>query len=232
MRAVQRKLLNVFLSLVLVLAIYNLTIETRAGPKGPRLHRSERLPSISVPGRKSDHNPPTTLSESAELAFHAGPYFHYPVSSFIPLPTGSVVHVPKIQCDFESQNATARAVREKRLGIVKEALGHSWQGYRKHAWLYDEVAPVSGGHRNTFGGWAASLVDGLDTLWITGMHEEFAEAVAAAAKINFNTTEHLPLNVFETTIRYLGGFLGAYDVSDGKYPVLLQKAREVGEVSG
>jgi hypothetical protein len=231
MRAAQRKLLNLFLSLVLLLAIYNLTIGPRAGPKRPPLHGSERPPSVSLPGRKSDQNPSRTPSVSAESAFQAGPYFHYPVSSFIPLPTGSVVHVPKIQYDFESENAAARAARETRLGIVKEALVHSWQGYRKHAWLYDEVAPVSGGHRNTFGGWAATLVDGLDILWITGMHEEFAEAVAAAAKINFNTTEHLPLNVFETTIRYLGGFLGAYDVSDGKYPVLLQKAREVGEVS-
>jgi Glycosyl hydrolase family 47 len=230
MRATPRKLLNVFLSVVLLLAVYNLTITTRRAPKQPLLQSWELLQSASGPGRKADHIASNAVSKGANSAFHVGPYFHYPVSSFIPLPTGSPIDVPKIQYNFKPEGVAVRAVREKRLSLVKEALVHSWQGYRKHAWLYDEVAPVSGGYRTTFGGWAASLVDSLDTLWITGMHEEFAEAVAAAARINFNTTEHLPLNVFETTIRYLGGFLGAYDVSNEKYPVLLQKAIEVGEV--
>lgn len=40
------------------------------------------------------------------------------------------------------------------------------------------------------------------------VHEEFTEAVAAAAKINFSTMEHLPLNVLETTARDPGGLLG------------------------
>ena len=116
------------------------------------------------------------------------------------------------------------------MAAVREALGHSWKGYEEHAWLFDEVAPISGGYRTTIGGWAASIVDSLDTLWIMGMQAEFEEAVSTAATIDFSTTKHLPLNVFETTIRYLGGFLGAYDVSNGKYPVLLEKAKEVGEV--
>ena len=231
MRAARRKLLNIFLSLVLLLAIYNLTITTRGGPRLAPLNSSSRSSSASGPRRNSDHKSPNTPSASANSAFHTGTYFHYPVSSFIPLPTGAAIDVPRIQHVFKPEDTAARAVREKRLGIVKEALVHSWQGYRKHAWLYDEVAPISGSYRTTIGGWAASLVDSLDTLWIMGLHEEFEEAVAAASKIDFDKTEHLPLNVFETTIRYLGGFLGAYDVSGGTYPVLLQKAREVGEVS-
>ncbi|KAK1762741.1 glycoside hydrolase, partial [Phialemonium atrogriseum] len=39
--------------------------------------------------------------------------------------------------------------------------------------------PVSGGRRNSFGGWVATLVDSLDTIWIIGMRTEFHEAVAA-----------------------------------------------------
>lgn len=35
--------------------------------------------------------------------------------------------------------------------------------------------------------------------------------------------------MFESTIRYLGGLLGAYDISEGKYPKLLEKADELGE---
>ncbi len=35
--------------------------------------------------------------------------------------------------------------------------------------------------------------------------------------------------MFETTIRYLGGLLSAYELSGQKFPVLLQKAKEVAD---
>ena len=34
-------------------------------------------------------------------------------------------------------------------------------------------------------------------------------------------------SVFETTIRYIGGLLSAYELSGKKYPALLTKAEEV-----
>jgi mannosyl-oligosaccharide alpha-1,2-mannosidase len=96
--------------------------------------------------------------------------------------------------------------------------------------MRDEVIPVSGGWRNTFGGWAATMVDALDTLWIMGMKDEFEMAVGVLKDIDFSTTESMILNIFETNIRYLGGLLAAYDISEGKYPILLDKAVEVGEL--
>lgn len=36
-------------------------------------------------------------------------------------------------------------------------------------------------------------------------------------------------SVFETTIRYLGGLLSAYEQSNFQFPILLQKAKEVGD---
>jgi mannosyl-oligosaccharide alpha-1,2-mannosidase len=63
-----------------------------------------------------------------------------------------------------------------------------------------------------------------------GMHDEFKIAVQAIQQIDFSTCALDLLNVFETTIRYLGGFLSAYDLSDGKYPILLQKATEMGDM--
>ena len=51
--------------------------------------------------------------------------------------------------------------------------------------MKDEVAPISGGSRTTFGGWAATLVDTLDTLWIMDMKSEFDEAVAAVDTLDF-----------------------------------------------
>lgn len=63
-----------------------------------------------------------------------------------------------------------------------------------------------------------------------GMLDDFEEAVPEVGNINFNITEMDTLNLFETTIRYLGGLPGAYDLSDAKYPILLEKAKELGNM--
>lgn len=148
----------------------------------------------------------------------------------VSVPTEAALPIPRVQFSFDAEDTRSKDVREHRQQVVKEAFTHSWNGYKKHAWLKDEVVPVTGGYRCTFGGWGATLVDTLDTLWIMGMKEDFEEAVAAVSTIDFSVVEQSPLNIFETTIRYLGGLLGAFDVSDGKYPVLLAKATEVGEI--
>ncbi|KAK4998137.1 glutamine-dependent NAD(+) synthetase [Elasticomyces elasticus] len=114
--------------------------------------------------------------------------------------------------------------------MVRESFLHSWEGYKQHAWLQDEVTPLYGTYNNGFGGWGATLVDTLDTLWIMGLKKEFVVVLAALKKINFSSTPLDTVNVFETTIRYLGGFLSAYDISGAKYPALLEKAVEPGEM--
>ncbi|EXJ94169.1 hypothetical protein A1O1_02562 [Capronia coronata CBS 617.96] len=155
-----------------------------------------------------------------------------PIHNFIPLPSPPAgATLPRIQHDFnQHESETARRTRHARLDSIRSAMVHSWTGYRSKAWLHDELAPVTGGYRTTFNGWAATLIDSLDTLWIMGLKADFEEAVAAVAAIDFDTPAHLPINVFETTIRYLGGLLGAYDVSNGQYPTLLTKAKDVGDM--
>lgn len=154
---------------------------------------------------------------------------HYPVKEFIELPTGGASSIPKIQYDFPKEKASDRRTRQERQSAVKEAFLHAWTGYKTHAWLKDEVSPISGGYVNSFSGWAATLVDTLDTLLIMGLDDEFQLALDAIDQIDFTTTTDKSINVFETTIRYMGGFLAAYDLSDGKYPILLKKATEVGD---
>lgn len=154
---------------------------------------------------------------------------HYPATSIWPLPTGKPVRFPKVQAaKFPTESVENRAERDFRRDAVKEAFSKCWQSYKAHAWLSDELTPITGQSRNTFGGWGATLVDSLDTLWIMGMRAEFEEAVGAAVTIDFTKSQHEEVNVFETTIRYLGGFLAAYDQSGD--PRLLRKANEVGEM--
>jgi mannosyl-oligosaccharide alpha-1,2-mannosidase len=153
---------------------------------------------------------------------------HYPVTSMSPLPTDKPLHLPPIQRVFPGETPEEVQTRLERQAAVKAVFTRCWESYKKLAWTSDELTPISGGARDTFGGWGATLVDSLDTLWIMGMRDEFALAVDAAVNISFETTTLQEINVFETNIRYLGGYLAAYDLSgDGR---LLRKAKEVGDM--
>lgn len=157
---------------------------------------------------------------------------HYPLAAkdLIHLPTGTPKKMPRIQFEFPVESEEARSIREERRDKVRDEFLHAWNGYKQYAWGHDEVGPVKGGYRDPFCGWAATMVDSLDTLWIMGLKDEFEEALESVEKIDFTTSPKSSIPVFETTIRYLGGLLAAYDISDAKYPVLLNKATELGEI--
>jgi mannosyl-oligosaccharide alpha-1,2-mannosidase len=152
----------------------------------------------------------------------------YPVEKFQRLPQRTPHELPKIQHDFGWEGFAAKRLRESRLRTVRESFAHAWKGYRKYAWMGDEVGPLTGESHATFGNWSATLVDSLDTLWIMGFKKEFDEAVDAVAAINFEESTSETLSVFETTIRYLGGLLSAYDLSGRT--ILLKKALELGNM--
>ena len=155
---------------------------------------------------------------------------HFPVTSTIELPEGSPKPIPKIQHEFATETEEERVTRDYRLDSVKGEFLHAWKGYRDNAWLNDELTPLSGESKNPFCGWAATLVDSLDTLWIMGLTEEFENAVKAVETIDFTTSIRHDIPLFETVIRYLGGLVAAYDVSGGKYKTLLDKAVELADI--
>ncbi|EDU47131.1 alpha-mannosidase IC [Pyrenophora tritici-repentis] len=155
----------------------------------------------------------------------------HPVESYTSLPTERPSSLPAVQHVFRKEPAKAREQRAARQEAVKEVFKRCWGSYRDLAWMKDELAPISGSSKNTFGGWGATLVDSLDTLWIMDMKDEFSDAVDAAVGIDFGPRGSDDVNMFETIIRYLGGFIAAYDVSDCKDARLLQKAIEVGDMA-
>ncbi|KAI5358708.1 putative glycoside hydrolase family 47, six-hairpin glycosidase-like superfamily [Septoria linicola] len=154
---------------------------------------------------------------------------HYPVQDQHVIPAAAPLFgsIPKIQHDF-SESPQQLATNKQRLAEVRAAMERSWSAYRERAWLMDELAPVSGGNKTTYGGWAATLCDSLDTLWIMDMKQEFREAVDAIASIDFTATTMETINLFETTIRYMGGFLSAYDLSGDRR--LLDKSIELADM--
>ncbi|PTB63349.1 glycoside hydrolase family 47 protein [Trichoderma citrinoviride] len=176
----------------------------------------------------SSSSPPVWRTPQYESYFWTTLPITYPPKEIRPLPTTPPLKFPKVQAPAPSESPEALQTRLQRQAAVKQVFSKCWASYKRLAWKADELAPVSGGKKNPFGGWAATLVDSLDTLWLMGMKPEFAEAVAAAADIDFTKTDLDEVNVFETTIRYLGGFLSAYDLSGDAR--LLHKAVEVGEM--
>ncbi|KAI9670186.1 MAG: hypothetical protein M1831_006398 [Alyxoria varia] len=156
--------------------------------------------------------------------------FPVPSSAFIPLPTNKAKKLPSVQAKFEKKNIVDKKARQKKLDKVKQVLLRQWKGYKDNAWEHDELKPVSGGFADPFAGWRATLVDTLDTLWIMDLKDEFEEAVAEVKKINFQTTRRENLPLFEVAIRYMGGLVAAYDISGRKYSVLIEKAKDLGEV--
>jgi mannosyl-oligosaccharide alpha-1,2-mannosidase len=228
--------------------------------KPPPKKNTDGVPEVVIPDRKTPHqqweedakkekeeaealrNPALqttktkTHSTTSTSTIHwERPTEHFPVSSdsIIPLPTGKPKSVSTVQYAFKEETAATRQKREERLAQVKVEMIRAWTGYKTYAWMHDELSPVSHKFRDPFCGWAATLVDALDTLWIMGMKDEFEEAVQAVGDIDFTVATRSEIPVFETTIRYLGGLLGAYDVSgghEGGHKILLDKAVELGEI--
>ncbi|KAK5217897.1 hypothetical protein LTR99_003291 [Exophiala xenobiotica] len=119
--------------------------------------------------------------------------------------------------------------QHERQDAVKREFLHAWTGYQDHAWMADGLLPLSGGRRQQFCGWSATLVDALDTLIIMGLDEEFQEALNATLTIDFaDSIGNCNVNLFESTIRYLGGLMAAYDLSNDAR--ILPKLVELGDM--
>ncbi len=101
---------------------------------------------------------------------------------------------------------------------VKAQMKWSWAQYREHAWGWDEIKPVSGGHsqfffeRSTDHRMGLSIVEALDTLWLMGLDAEFEDGVKWC-KDNLRFDIDGEVQVFETSIRLTGGLLSAHHAS-------------------
>ncbi|KAJ4365740.1 hypothetical protein N0V83_008360 [Neocucurbitaria cava] len=205
----------------------------------PVVTRKQQKPTVPTPIRpRPPHARPNhpghgdALSTSIEAVHWTKLPEHFPVpsNSLIRLPSGKTKPMPKIQFQFKPEDAATKADRLSKLEAIRGVFKKSWSGYKEYAWLHDELRPESGTYRDPFANWGATLVDALDTLWIMGMKEEFEEAAKAVDTIDFTTTPRADIPLFETTIRYLGGLVGAYDISGKKYKNLLDKAVELAEI--
>lgn len=190
---------------------------------GRRLSESVRLASYM-------NDAPVVITASKSSFDWSTVKFQYPPNELPVLPKrrDNAPSLPRIQHAFEPENEDAAVIRNNRREEVKRVFQKSWLSYKEHAWMKDALKPLSSTGVDQFCGWAATLVDSLDTLWIMGLRDDFYEAVNAVASIDFGQSTSRRVNTFETNIRYLGGMLAAYDLSG--HDALKTKAVELGNL--
>ncbi|XP_064420479.1 mannosidase, alpha, class 1B, member 1b [Latimeria chalumnae] len=124
--------------------------------------------------------------------------------------------------DNASENG-AGVVNERQKAVI-EAFQHAWKGYKDFAWGHDELKPISKSYSEWFG-LGLTLLDALDTLWILGLTEEFEEAKKwVVNELSFD--KNVDVNLFESTIRIVGGLLSTYHLTGDS--IFLEKAKDLG----
>ncbi|KAG5358170.1 ER degradation-enhancing alpha-mannosidase-like protein 1 [Yarrowia sp. B02] len=99
---------------------------------------------------------------------------------------------------------------------------HAFGSYMRHGFPLDEVRPMACegvtrdkdetnlGRNDLMGGWPVTLIDSLDTLAVMGRRDDFAEGVRQVLHHVKDFDYDATVQVFETTIRTLGGLLSAH----------------------
>ena len=99
---------------------------------------------------------------------------------------------------------------------VKQEFLHAWNAYKKYAWGYDELKPLSKTGTNWYGeSFLMTPVDAFDTMILMGLKDEANETKELIlSKLNFN--KDIFVQNFEITIRLFGGLLTAYEFDGDK----------------
>ncbi|XP_013138734.1 PREDICTED: mannosyl-oligosaccharide alpha-1,2-mannosidase isoform A-like [Papilio polytes] len=120
---------------------------------------------------------------------------------------------------------------KKKVDTVREMMRHAWNNYKLYAWGKNELKPISKrAHLSSVfgaGDLGVSIVDGLDTLYLMGLTDEFKEGRDWVAEHLHFTDIDSDLSVFETTIRFVGGLLSCYALTGDV--VFRDKAAEVAD---
>ncbi|THH05165.1 hypothetical protein EW146_g9975, partial [Bondarzewia mesenterica] len=118
---------------------------------------------------------------------------------------------------FCAPNALGALIQKQGLVLPSSAAGHrevvksifndSYEAYRKFAFGHDDLSPLSQSFSDGRNGWGASIVDAMSTM------SQTPDTVS----------------IFESTIRYVGGLLSAYELSGKKHAILVEKAKELAD---
>ncbi len=110
---------------------------------------------------------------------------------------------------------------------VRSEFLHAWSGYVQYAWGHDALEPLSGGYHDWYD---VSLymtpLDAFDTMLLMGLDREADEAKRLVLE-NLSFDHDLTVQVFEVTIRMLGGLISAYQMDGDER--FLELATDLGD---
>jgi len=151
-----------------------------------------------------------------------------------------VVAGGSLTMDMVAEPATSRAVdpplrppsglsvdRHTLARRVVQAFEHAWEGYKTFAWRHDQLRPLTRSYRDWHD---ASLMmtplDAFDTMVLMGLDEQAREAKQLV--MDSLTFDHdFSVQVFEITIRVLGGLITAYQLDGDRR--FLELATDLGD---
>lgn len=161
-------------------------------------------------------------NENAETNHQENSKFNYKFEKVGP-DTTSDYHKILTEMSYETTS-----LQDKKYAI-QQMMKFAWDGYKTYAWGWSALDPVANtkNHGGPFGNSqsGATIIDSLDTLYIMGLEEDYREGVKWLEenfKRNFLGTS-AAVSVFEITIRYIGGYLAAYQLTGDK--ILLDLAK-------
>jgi predicted alpha-1,2-mannosidase len=95
---------------------------------------------------------------------------------------------------------------------AREATRDAWEAYRRYAWGHDQLRPLSRGFRDWYGvSLQMTPLDAFDTMLLMGLERE-AEAAKGLVLGRLSFDHDVSVQVFEVTIRLLGGLISAYQM--------------------
>lgn len=128
---------------------------------------------------------------------------------------------------FSTSNDAIEFRKEK----IKEMMLHAWNNYKLYAWGKNELRPLSKNSYDfgIFGGHniGLTIVDALDTLFLMNLTSEYEEGRDWIEKKFCLDEVDQKINVFETNIRFVGGFLSLYALTGNE--LYKEKAIHVGD---
>jgi len=144
-----------------------------------------------------------------------------PRDEFAPSPTDE--ESPQALNTLSASQASSTNGSESDLGIraskqeleavraaIRTEIAHAYFGYERYAAGFDELLPVTRTGSNTYT-MGLTIVDSLDTLLIAGLEPQACRALDwIYDHLTFDIPRPKGLNVFEITIRVLGGLLSSH----------------------
>jgi mannosyl-oligosaccharide alpha-1,2-mannosidase len=112
---------------------------------------------------------------------------------------------------------------------VRDEFLHAWNGYKRFAWGFDEVRPVSGAPSDFFirgHSFGLSIVEALDTLYVMELDDELHACVRwLQTHLDFDVDGNVQM--FEAVIRMVAGLLAGYYATGERF--MLDGARDLAD---